>query len=1093
MRLPRCIFALRCMTWVCLAVLLGGCGGKGGGALISQPGEPQTPGPSAAFPPPSSVPLRDVVAEIQAAEPLASVDSELWDELTAELVRVLEARGTSQVVQHPPEGLYNQVPDLALVDDGIGGFNLEWTYCNVGDYNQDGLVSINDLTPIGQFYNASSGDPVWDEAQLADGNGDGMVTINDVTQIGQNYLSFVSAYRVNGSYLYFGPWDELGSVAFAEGQAQSPLSFTFPLGDDSYSTYHVAPLDGSGIEGVPSAALSAAPPRFTAPLTVSPEAGFTSFDYELVFTIGLAESVGVPLSIELVEVDGSGNEIAVLSDLYDDGDPDHADEGDGDLIFSTKATINRAAEGGCYFVARVELDDGEGIVSINSNTVVFQLFAELTDARLDEISEQLDVFTAQLKDLRVTLPGEEADAAMVELLLVDPTVSEAGALAEGDGVYYRTADGIGCEVYFPDPMIYGGEGAGSSASAAMLPPESNAKWDSFVDASKAASALETDVPRNRKVLVLAAFERDFYEYAAGHVPYCLFTEFNELLGENSCRRYKPVLYVDYYCDLAAFKQMHEYGVIIIITHGTYHPLKREVNLATGRRYEVHVTKLSESEKLDLCNDFLSLEKIVDTEFGDEDIYLAIDQDYIESRIGPLPGSIVFLGACHSGRQDLLPDAFLRIGAKTVYGFDKKANYCFATDVCEEIINALLAGKHTEEIFEKNPQLGVDPYNMPWYFPPGVPRNDVQLVKRPAGEKQALELVLYDVIPVIPLQGYETAAVVDINNEGQVLGYYYSGKIADTARVFVMRVHDDGSFDIEAVGPEGAHFLPNGINDKGLVVGASIIEDPLAGYFASTMSGPAYDSVINLDPQGDRVDSAASAVNNLGVITGFANWVYDPYSDPDQGIWSGRKAMVYNGGFTDLGIFTDARNWGGVYCGYAINESGEVVGYAERYMDNTFQYKAFYYRSGTMYSLPAPQPGKSTFAYDINEASWAVGSASYWPYMWKVGTYEHFTLPCLREIRGDACSINDSQQVVGSVGSCEAVGTGGNCAVLWEKDKPTDAFGDYANYSVYDLNCLLSVPLENRLIAAWYINNKGQIACEDKLGNWFILVPRSEAE
>jgi PKD repeat protein len=83
-----------------------------------------------------------------------------------------------------------------------GAATLSWRYYSIGDYNQDGLVGISDLTPLGQHYGESSplsgGQPFPPDSlgAVIDGNGDGIINISDITQIGQNYGVRVEGYRI---------------------------------------------------------------------------------------------------------------------------------------------------------------------------------------------------------------------------------------------------------------------------------------------------------------------------------------------------------------------------------------------------------------------------------------------------------------------------------------------------------------------------------------------------------------------------------------------------------------------------------------------------------------------------------------------------------------------------------------------------------------------------------------------------------------------------------------------------------------------------------------------------------------------------------
>ncbi len=58
----------------------------------------------------------------------------------------------NKLVSKPPTGPANRVTDLTLLDNLDRTFTLTWTYKNVGDYDQNGVVSISDITPLAKHF-----------------------------------------------------------------------------------------------------------------------------------------------------------------------------------------------------------------------------------------------------------------------------------------------------------------------------------------------------------------------------------------------------------------------------------------------------------------------------------------------------------------------------------------------------------------------------------------------------------------------------------------------------------------------------------------------------------------------------------------------------------------------------------------------------------------------------------------------------------------------------------------------------------------------------------------------------------------------------
>lgn len=242
--------------FITMLTLMNGCGGSRSGNT-NDPTLTEAGGEGLAPQPTGGTSLAEALAELEALSRPDGVDPWLWQELTTKLAKVLASRSVSEILQHPPDGDHNCVTDLALVGGGEGSYSLEWTYVNCGDYNLDGLVSIHDITAIGQYYLSATGDPDWAEAQRADGNGDGMVTINDITPIGQNYLAYLASYNIYGCNSPGGTWDQLGAAAFDTATGDTQLSFSYVVGSHDYGYYQVVPADGTDVEGTASELLRA--------------------------------------------------------------------------------------------------------------------------------------------------------------------------------------------------------------------------------------------------------------------------------------------------------------------------------------------------------------------------------------------------------------------------------------------------------------------------------------------------------------------------------------------------------------------------------------------------------------------------------------------------------------------------------------------------------------------------------------------------------------------------------------------------------------------------------------------------------------------
>lgn len=202
------------------AVSSGGCGG-GAASPCDLAAQPAGGGDNGQTLGQNSRSIESIIAEIESYPIPADVEPDIFEQLKAELIRSLRARNSRKIASTPPSGERNRVSDL-VISQPYTAYQLEWTYINTGDYNQNGLVEVADLTPIGQYFGMNSSNADWNLAQLADGDGNGEINVSDITPIGQNYGASVSGYEILGTNDANGTWDNLGQIEFADFNTPIP-------------------------------------------------------------------------------------------------------------------------------------------------------------------------------------------------------------------------------------------------------------------------------------------------------------------------------------------------------------------------------------------------------------------------------------------------------------------------------------------------------------------------------------------------------------------------------------------------------------------------------------------------------------------------------------------------------------------------------------------------------------------------------------------------------------------------------------------------------------------------------------------------------
>ena len=235
--------------------------------------------------------LDEALAQLDALPVPAGVDETVFQELKDRLATLLTTNNqhfpavarptTGRYASTPPGGPSNRVDDLLLADNGDGTYTLTWSYRNTGDYNQDGFVNIQDITPLAVHFN----EPAGGANEWIDGNRDGAINIMDVTPLAANFFVDAASYAVEASETQDGLFSEVDSVPLSAASGDGRKRFVHTLSLEPGVWVRVVPADSSGAKGesagsnrlrvpgegndLPVASLSAAPTLGDAPLDVS--------------------------------------------------------------------------------------------------------------------------------------------------------------------------------------------------------------------------------------------------------------------------------------------------------------------------------------------------------------------------------------------------------------------------------------------------------------------------------------------------------------------------------------------------------------------------------------------------------------------------------------------------------------------------------------------------------------------------------------------------------------------------------------------------------------------------------------------------------
>jgi len=238
-----------------------------------------------------AVPLREneallerVGREFMPAEGAARLKSRSTESsATTDNRRLPAAAGLTarRIAAKAPPGPAGAVIDLSA--QGVQAKTLVWHYRNAGDYSQDGIVNIMDITPLAVYFNRAVG--THPMVEVVDGNEDGFVTIVDVTPLAAGFFNQVSCYSVEGSDQAGSGYSEIGTVGLASATGEGRLLLSYELGLPEYRYYRVIARDDAGDAGDPSNTVYIEPLVPPQIVEVWPRSGLTGSEVEFMAVV----------------------------------------------------------------------------------------------------------------------------------------------------------------------------------------------------------------------------------------------------------------------------------------------------------------------------------------------------------------------------------------------------------------------------------------------------------------------------------------------------------------------------------------------------------------------------------------------------------------------------------------------------------------------------------------------------------------------------------------------------------------------------------------------------------------------------------------
>ena len=192
-------------------------------------------------------------------------------------------------VSTPPRGEANRVDDLAISDNGDGTFTLSWHYRNLGDYDQDGTVAVEDIIPLAEHFGETYEPEDTNCIQaVIDGSGNGRIGIEDITPIAMHFAAEVEHYAIEGAEEEAGSYELVNEILQDTGSGDGRLEYSAIIESPAALWHRVVPYDTEDNPGEPSNAVLR-PSNEPIIYEVSPTEGYQHEEYTFSATVTGAE------------------------------------------------------------------------------------------------------------------------------------------------------------------------------------------------------------------------------------------------------------------------------------------------------------------------------------------------------------------------------------------------------------------------------------------------------------------------------------------------------------------------------------------------------------------------------------------------------------------------------------------------------------------------------------------------------------------------------------------------------------------------------------------------------------------------------------
>jgi hypothetical protein len=384
----------------------------------------------------------------------------------------------------------------------------------------------------------------------------------------------------------------------------------------------------------------------------NPDAFFTNEATTITVAAQIAvDSNLIPGSVRLVRVNASGQTLAVLGQMYDDGT--HGDALLGDGTYTAQITLNEASPSDVGFM--VTAGYRGTMLRAKSPAVFVPAVHRPTNAEIQQLIDTQDAGAAFFVNQRTLVGDSQARLDLIAFLKAQPGVTDAGLSEDNTTVWTLFNSGLEAVIITnPDGTKSG------NLSAPRL------KLQELLSSSYSST--------NLNILSLAPVK--FTKNAKGIALAPWFDQFSPLdetdnvansLSQTCGGPVTPIKNGG--VTVNVMKTLRQYGVISISSHGA-------VNGNGQAIIETREAATLTSALAHLID--VATGRIERSNIGSSGGSWAITPKFIQAYAGGgFPDSLVYVSACYSTSNNTMANAFLNNGAKAYLGFSDLVNTDFS--------------------------------------------------------------------------------------------------------------------------------------------------------------------------------------------------------------------------------------------------------------------------------------------------------------------------------------------------------------------------------------------------------------------------------